>query len=138
MAMSELSKIRERCPDCQVAIGEQHDDGCDVARCLATGGQRLMCEMLGGRPIVVEVAGEPMLDSINDGHDCGRDEWSGRWPGEAECEEFGWYAYFVPDGDPSWRSCDADYPGAVHDLNRLVIEATWDAGAHCWRRREAA
>jgi hypothetical protein len=51
------------CPDC--AVGEAHeydeyDGGCDVARCLVTGLQRPMCD----------------LD-----HDCGRDVWSGWWPG---------------------------------------------------------
>lgn len=49
----------EFCPDCAVRAGGEHDDGCDVARCLVTGGQRLMCD---------------------EDHDCGRQLWSGRWP----------------------------------------------------------
>lgn len=64
----------DRCPDCDVAVGEAHiddevDGGCDVARCLVTGLQRLMCD----------------LD-----HDCGADVWTGWWPGLLECERLGW------------------------------------------------
>ena len=63
-----------RCPDCGAARGDKHTEGCDVARCLVTGLQRLAC--------------------LND-HDHGADEWSGRWPGEAECEEFGWWVRWI-------------------------------------------
>lgn len=101
----------ERCPDCSVHPGEEHDDGCDVARCLFSGTQRLSCRGV---------------------HLHGRDVWSGRWPGEAECEEFGWWAYFVPNGNPSWRPCEPGFPGAVPDLNRLAVEARWDATARRW------
>ncbi|MGH8917910.1 MAG: hypothetical protein ACRDZY_09980, partial [Acidimicrobiales bacterium] len=58
-----------QCPDCQVGIGHAHTEGCYVARCLASGLQRL-------------------------DHDqaccCPQDVWTGRWPGEVECAEFGW------------------------------------------------
>lgn len=43
------------CPDCAAPAGEAHDAGCDVARCLVTGLQRLGCRA---------------------GHDCGEDRWS--------------------------------------------------------------
>lgn len=99
------------CPDCGVAESVEHDDGCDVARCLATGLSRLGCDVQ---------------------HDCGRDVWSGRWPGDAECEEFGWWAVFIPNGNPSWRPCPPGTPGAVSDLNRLVTEASWDAEQRRW------
>jgi hypothetical protein len=61
--------FQDRCPDCDVAVGEAHvndeaDGGCDVARCLVTGPQRLTCE----------------ADHAAD-HDCGRDVWTGGWPG---------------------------------------------------------
>lgn len=69
-----------RCWDCQVQIGEPHDGGCDVARCLWTGGQRLTCDGLDPEP-----------------HDCGHDRHNGYWPGERECIEFGWY---TSDGGP--------------------------------------
>jgi hypothetical protein len=56
------------CPDCAVTVGEAHDDGCDVARCLETGHQRLSCRIP---------------------HDCGADVWSGVWPGSEEAAFYG-------------------------------------------------
>ncbi|KAA2253296.1 hypothetical protein F0L68_33330 [Solihabitans fulvus] len=64
-----LAAVRERCPDCDVAIGEEHTDGCDVARCVVNGRQQLGCEA---------------------NHDCGGDVWSGWWPGEVDCQRLGW------------------------------------------------
>ena len=42
------------CPDCYASPGEAHENGCDQARCLITGQQRLMC---------------------HEDHDCGEDVW---------------------------------------------------------------
>lgn len=91
------------CPDCGVAPGQMHAAGCDVAACGACGGQRLSC----GCP-----ANEPVLP------------WSGEWPGEAECREFGWYAVLVPGS--GWVPCLPTAAGAVPDLSRLYAEADWD------------
>jgi hypothetical protein len=99
------------CPDCGVAIGAAHDDGCDVARCHATGRQRLSCDHE---------------------HDCGAEAWTGTWPGVVECVELGLWAHFVPNGNPSWRPCGPDHPNAVPDLNRLVREGVWDKTAKRW------
>lgn len=87
---------RPTCPDCAVAIGTAHEDGCDVARCWETGGQRLACGL------------------FHD-HDCGQDVWSGRWPGDEDCERLGWF-------DEQGR----------HDLNRLAREAVWDRTTRRW------
>lgn len=102
-----------RCPDCAVEPGTEHTDGCDVARCLETGLQRLSC--------------------LQRWHDCGNEVWSGTWPGEAECREYGLFAYLVPNGNPSWRPCGPDHPEAVPDLNRLIVEGWWDREARRWR-----
>lgn len=56
---------------------------------LVTGYQRLMCD----------------LD-----HDCGRDVWTGRWPGHTDCERLGW---MIGPGFP--------------DLNCLYTQAVWDS-----------
>jgi hypothetical protein len=60
-------------PDCGVAVGKAHishrQGGCDVARCLVTGLQRLSCTRH---------------------HNHGRDVWSGGWPGDLDCEQLGW------------------------------------------------
>ncbi|PXY18287.1 hypothetical protein [Prauserella flavalba] len=94
-----LIDYQDRCPDCDVEVGEAHiydevDGGCDVARCLVTGYQRLMCD----------------LD-----HDCGRDVWTGWWPGQIDCERLGW---MLGPGFP--------------DLNRLYTEGIWDAERCAW------
>lgn len=108
-----------RCPDCQVAPGERHQDGCDVSQCPTCGQQALQCAA----------------------HlDAGQSRWTGEWPGSVECREFGWFAHWtqhsgygdatVPDTGPEVR-CEAKHPHAHHDLNRLALEAArgtvvWD------------
>ncbi|UUV28590.1 hypothetical protein NQK81_27845 [Amycolatopsis roodepoortensis] len=96
MNSSGTSSLEPSCPDCHAEIGQVHLEWCDVARCLATGLQRL-------------------------GHDetcqCPQDTWSGLWPGDAECIEFGWL-----------------YGPGLPDLNRLMTTATWDPVAHRWTR----
>lgn len=104
------------CGDCGVKLGEPHDvGGCDVARCLVTGRQRLSCDAE---------------------HDCGRQVWPGEWPGVAECEEYDWLAiesaatrlWMLENGIPG-----GDKPH--HDLNRLATATEWDPVACRHRRR---
>jgi hypothetical protein len=56
------------CPDCGVAPGEIHEDGCDVEICTVCGGQRLQCLWLGGQ--------------FHSGafHDKEAAKWTGYWP----------------------------------------------------------
>jgi hypothetical protein len=86
-----------RCPDCQVGIAAPHLDGCDVARCLATGQQRLCCW-----EATVDVharcphapCADPSCDEgyhADPNHDCGQDRWSGFWPGVTDCNWHGWF-----------------------------------------------
>lgn len=104
--------MTEDCPDCGVRPGEEHHEACDVARCLMTGMQRLTC-----------------LEE----HDHGRQAWTGRWPGVAECVEFGWWAYLAPGC--GWVRCDGPgWTGATPDLNRLPVDATWDRERERWVR----
>ena len=111
--MAFQKREMNRCPDCQVAASDKHRPGCDVARCKLTGWQALQCE------------------EDHPEEECFGTVWTGQWPGNIECQEFGWYSYFMPNGNPSWRSCTPDYPGAVEDLNRLSMahakgELIWD------------
>jgi hypothetical protein len=105
----------EPCPGCGVGVGQLHRLGCDVEPCPYCGGQLLSCEhYLFG-------AEEPPP------HD-DRMRWTGDWPGEAECREYGWY----------WNAggrCGREDPGAAPDLNRLRTEAAWDREQKRWVRR---
>lgn len=109
--MTVTPEQEPRCWDCQVQIGEPHGDGCDVARCLWTGAQRLTCDMLDPEP-----------------HDCGHDVHIGNWPGTVECIEFGWYVRDTPNG---LQRCGPDADGAMPNINRLHLrrEARWDRDA---------
>jgi hypothetical protein len=112
------------CGDCGVKPGEPHEDGCDVARCLRTGRQRLSCDA------GAAVFGWPEARPHDD---CGRQAWSGEWPGVAECEEYDWLApesvatqlWMLENGIPVWH----------HDLNRLATATEWDPAACRHRRR---
>lgn len=79
-----LLEFQDTCPDCGVAVGQSHlkdsvDGGCDIARCLVTGQQRLMCDR---------------------DHDCGHDLWEGVLPGPLNCYRLGW---MLGPGDPDLR-----------------------------------
>lgn len=89
------------CFDCGVTPGGAHEGGCDIARCHATGGQRLGCP------------GSHDLDGVR--ISCHPDVWSGLWPGEAECREYG---LMMPPGFP--------------DLNRLMSEGVWSVRRQRW------
>ena len=107
--------VMQDCPDCGVKVGRLHKPHCDVERCPSCGNQLLSC------------------------FDCGaaakrtrRMPWSGEWPGDAECREFGWFAKFTKAG---WQECEADDPEAEPDLNKLgAPHAKWDVDAQRWVR----
>jgi hypothetical protein len=66
----------------------------------------------------MEAKFETMLNEV------GRLPWTGVWPGEKECTEFGWYCKFI--AGRGWVRCAKDDPDARPDLNRLAVEAEWD------------
>ena len=104
------------CPDCGAKPGEIHILGCTAERCCYCGGQLLMCLICDGCPeLDDEELWAPPLDD--------RLEWTGTWPGEEECREFGWYAKACPGG---WVPCDPEDPKAIPDLNRLYSDARYD------------
>jgi len=101
------------CGDCGVEAGEFHLTGCDIERCAYCGRQAIGCECT-----EAEVNSVPRLP------------WTGVWPGEAECVEWGWFASFVPGA--GWARCLPTDPGAGPDLNRLYADAAWDRQLRRW------
>jgi hypothetical protein len=108
--------ISNNCPDCDAVPGQLHRPGCDVERCPYCGRQMIACEHS-------HTAAERPPDDD-------RLPWTGRWPGEAECERLGWYAKLVPGR--GWVPCTKDEPGAEPDLNRLLKKARWDRSGMVW------
>jgi hypothetical protein len=106
------------CGDCGVQPGQLHKRGCDVERCPYCGGQMIFCDCNLPRRV-------PDKDRL---------PWTGEWPGEAECREFGWYAKRNPNG-PGWVPCQSDDPGAQPDQNRLHKDAVWDRRLKRWLRK---
>lgn len=96
------------CPDCNVKVGEIHQDGCDLERCPSCGGQLLSCS-------------------------CADDEvskfkpipWEGEFPGLAECRKFGLYCKMV--SGTGRVTCNKNEPGAEEDLNRLYSQCQWNS-----------
>lgn len=74
LMLEAMSRATEKCHDCGVSPGEAHLPGCDVARCLSCGRQRLSCSCKGNE---------------GDGN-----IWTGLWPGTIECFEYGLVCYW--------------------------------------------
>ena len=127
VAQAVAAQLDAPCPDCGVRPGQRHENGCDVSRCPECGHQALACGLH---------------------RESGQSTWTGEWPGDAECREFGWWARWTlttqysrngrPDSGPSVR-CDADHPDAHPDLTRLTLagirgELRWDRDRERWVR----
>jgi hypothetical protein len=106
------------CPDCGAKPGQMHEKGCDVERCPACGHQLIGCDCSLG-----------LVKAL------GRMPWTGEWPGDAECREYGWYTVLVPE--EGWVSCPKGTPGATEDLSRLVAEGVWDRETRRFERPKA-
>ena len=142
------SEPRWHCPDCGVATGVKHKDGCDIARCPRCGLQRLSCnciyEVNGMNPatlaedhpaIYADGPTEAMYAVWDRLWSEREPVWTGEWPGVAECREYGWYAKLTPPH--GWVKCDASTVGATEDLNRLYTgEAHWDQTRQRWVQNE--
>ena len=126
--MSEPSTHRP-CGDCGAQPGQPHTPGCDVARCLYTGMQRIACDSGAWRAYGPEEEGDEQPDDFHE--DCGEDVWAGEWPGDEDCRRLGLWCYWE-DGR-GWVECAPDHPKATEDLNRLRPPfAAWDRDARRW------
>lgn len=64
-----ISEHPAKCPECKVAPGQPHLEGCDVENCSICGFQRLQCECEGHDPLFAR--------------------WTGYWPGLLESVALG-------------------------------------------------
>lgn len=120
--------LRERCADCQVAIGERHVGGCDVSRCTVSGIQRIQCGGADDPNEIDPATGELMYSVVHPGR-CVDSVWTGLFPMTAEAVLHDWYAYF---DDTGWHRCTGDDLRARPDLNRVATELTWDPDRQTW------
>jgi len=136
------------CGDCGAKPGEHHQPGCDVERCARCGGQSIGCHCIyevnginystleETHPEVYMQGPTPEMEAKWDAEwGSRRMPWTGEWPGEAECREFGFWSVFGPDLSPpqvGWISVSAETPGATEDLNRLNRECDWDPERQTW------
>lgn len=111
--MSVLTEQRDRCPDCEVAIGQLHKRGCDVERCSYCGLQAIGCKH--------RVPDDDRLP------------WTGTMPGVDDCHRLGLFAKMVPG--KGWTPCDKDEKGAIEDLNSLYTLCTWSREKKQWERK---
>jgi hypothetical protein len=140
----------DECHDCGARPGEMHADGCDVERCPLCGGQLISChcvlELNGldpatlekGHPEIYFGGSTPAMDQRYEEEVAkygGYLPWTGEWPGDVECREFGWYC--KRDGHRGWVRCGADDPDATEDVNRLYRDARWDKVRRRWVLRDA-
>ena len=109
------------CSDCGVEPGQPHVPGCDVARCLYAGMQRISCDSGAWRAYGPEEEGDEPPDDFHE--DCGEDVWTGEFPGVEDCRRLGFWCYWDDDAPPGrkWVRCGPDHPGAGPDLNRLQV-----------------
>ena len=96
----------EMCPDCDVAIGELHKQGCDISRCKLHGRQLISCYMPGG---------------------CSPTTFTGYFHGTVEAIERGWFSYL--EAGKGWIPCDESHPDASPDLNRVMKELNWNSAS---------
>lgn len=125
------------CNDCGATPGNLHDLGCDVERCSQCGHQLISCDC--------SVCDEDSEESSYTAAQLeNRLPWSGEWPFNEACREFGFYCYwgnrltkepqdsFHPDNPGTWVPCAADHPNATEDLNRLYTFGVWNKEERKW------
>ena len=112
--MSSTTQIPTyRCPDCGATIGMAHEHGCDIEPCPECGRQKISCDCW--------MQDTPALSPV---------VWSGFWPGELECLEYGLFSTFK-----AWEgfaACNADFPGARPDFNTLFKFGQWNKEKRRW------
>lgn len=123
------------CRDCGTLIGQPHEHGCDVERCMWTGEQWIAC---GGTSDWRFCDCEDGNGYDPDGytihtcgqqrHDCGSQVWDGTWHGYDVAISLGLYGRF----DNGWWDCGPEHPDATPDLSCWRQLANWDRDKGTW------
>ena len=115
-------KFSPFCPFCRAAIGQLHKDGCIAETCSHCGHLRVLCDcraLSGNKNYFID----------------NRLPWDGSCFGQRECLEFGWFA--KEEGRKMVR-CGPDEPGAMLDLERILVDAKWSRKLKRWVKRKKA
>ena len=136
-----MSELRN-CHDCGAKPGELHKPGCDTERCPRCGYQAIGCEcvyVVNGLvreeletrwpEIYVQGPTEEMMELFERAWGPRRLPWTGEWPGDDACREFGFWSVWGPDMVPpqrGWVPVPTGTPGAGEDLNTLMEKTRWN------------
>lgn len=102
-----MSSVRfTTCPveSCGVTVGSRHSRVCTIARCKEHGEQFFSCTKHGEHT--------PSL-------------FKGDYPGATEAIERGWFVRLAEG--KGWVPCAQSDPQAMPDMNRVIMELTWDS-----------
>jgi hypothetical protein len=111
-----MRDLKHDCYGCGATEGQVHDEDCDHAQCALSGEQYIQCD-----------------EREHPDEECRPTTWAGSGSEELACEEYGWYAIFVPR--EGFMPCEPTAEGAECDLNRVRLACDWDRQAQRWVRR---
>ena len=101
------------CPDCGIAPGSWHGEGCSWEQCSYCGSHLVDCHC------------SPPLDD--------RIPWDGSCFWLSACLELGLFRKQIYG---IWVACCADDPDSLPDVGRLLRQCVWNRGEKRFQRRE--